>query len=82
MDSAAHPLDEIERQDSNRQWNVCGRSIPRAEIVFFSQVIIVYVVICISLANLSLEKGDSQLWTSLLSTCIGILLPSPTIRRK
>ena len=76
---------DIERQESgesSQQWKFCGKSIPRGEIVFFSQVIIIYVVICLCLANLSLERGDSNLWSSLLSGCLGYLLPSPTIKTK
>ena len=34
------PLEEVESQESKR-WKVCGSDVPRSEIVFFSQVIII-----------------------------------------
>ena len=67
--------------ESTRSWNVFGRSIPRSEITFFSQVIIIYIVIVTCIVNLSVGNGDSNLWTALLSSCLGYLLPSPTIRK-
>lgn len=76
------PIDEpqVDRQNSGH-WKVCGRSVPRSEIVFFSQVIIIYVVACMCLFNLTTERGDSNLWSALLSGCLGYLLPNPTIKK-
>ena len=77
-----HRLDAVEHQNSHnsfRHWQLCSNSSPRREIVFFSQVIIIYVVIAIFLVNLSLDRGDSNLWSTLLSDCLGYLLSSPTI---
>ena len=67
---------------SDRVWTIFGRDIPRAEIVFFTQVIVLYTVICVSIYNLSAGKGDSNLWTSLLSSSLGYLLPNPTLKHK
>jgi hypothetical protein len=75
-------IDTVERQDSNNPWIVCGKSLPRSEIVFFSQVILIYVVCCICLANLTTGRGDSNLWSALLSGCLGYLLPSPSIKQR
>ena len=78
----SHRLDAIERQDSHkssRRWQFCGNTFPKGEIVFFSKVIIIYVVIALCLVNLSLNRGDSNLWSALPSGCLGYLLPSPTI---
>ncbi len=74
------PLEEIESQE-NKGWKVCGSDVPRSEIVFFSQVIIIYVVVCLCLFNLTTNRGDSNLWSALLSGCLGYLLPNPTIKR-
>lgn len=67
--------------DSNR-WKVCCQELPSREVIFFAQVVILYIVICVSLANLSLGNGDLTLWSSLLSGTLGYLLPSPTIAKK
>lgn len=76
------PIDEtqVDRQNSS-QWRVCGRVVPRSEIVFFSQVIIIYVVACMCLFNLTTGRGDSNLWSALLSGSLGYLLPNPTIKK-
>jgi hypothetical protein len=63
-------------------WNIFGNSIPKQEVVFFSQVIILYIVIIIGLINLILDKGDRNLWLSLLSGSIGYLLPNPSLRKE
>jgi len=50
--------------------------------VFFSQIVIVYVVIFAAIINLTLfPEGRQELWITLLSSGIGYLLPSPTIKK-
>ena len=64
---------------SASQWHVLGRRVPRSEIVFACQMILVYIVVCASTTNLSMELGDSNLWTALLSSCLGYILPNPKL---
>ena len=61
-------------------WTVLGRRIPRSEMVYFTQVIMCYIVILVCIGNLSFANGDSNLWTALLSSTLGYLLPSPTMK--
>lgn len=65
-----------------RDWTFLGHNFPRAQIVFLSQVVIIYVVIISSIVNLSVQAERPELWSSLLSGSLGYLLPSPTIRTK
>jgi hypothetical protein len=58
-----------------------GKRVPRSEIVFFCQIIILYTVIVTSIYNLSRGHQDGHLWTALLSSSLGYLLPNPTIKR-
>ena len=67
---------------SNSKWTVCWQEVPSREVIFFAQVIILYVVICVSLANLSLGIGNQTLWASLLAGSLGYLLPSPRLGKK
>ena len=62
-------------------WDVFGKSVPRSEIVFVCQLIIIYVVIGVSLFSLTrgIDSADKQLWIALLSSCLGYLLPNPRI---
>ena len=51
-------------------------------VIYFTQVIIIYIVIVWCLINISLDRGDCGVWTNLLSSCLGYLLPSPTLKLK
>jgi hypothetical protein len=72
-DVIVHPLE-------NGNWKVFGRRVPKSELVFFSQVIILYAVVCMCLFNLTTGRGDSNLWSALLSGSLGYLLPNPKIK--
>ena len=66
-------------RENSQVWQVFGSSLPRAEIVYFCQISIVFVIIVTSITNLSLNNGNSELWISLLCSAIGYALPSPTL---
>lgn len=66
----------------HQQWEFCGHGVPKSEIGFFCQIIILYTVIIISIFNLTKGNGDSNLWTALLSSSLGYLLPHPTIKKR
>ena len=61
----------------NRGWfNDC--SSPTAnEVLFIVQVLVIFIVVITSIVNLSLQNGDSNLWTALLSCSIGYVIPNP-----
>ena len=67
--------------NSNHDWHVLGVKIPKNEVVFLSQVIILYTVILTCIINLSISQQHSEVWIGLLSSCIGFLLPNPSIKR-
>ena len=70
----------LNRLDSTRsvKWEILGSKIPRKEVVFFSQMIVIYTVILTCIVNLSLgSTGPSELWVILLSTSIGAVMPNP-----
>ena len=66
-----------------RNWSLFGARIPQAEIVFFCQVFLVYVVAGVALSQLALRPDGTQttLWTALLSSSIGYLLPAPSLKK-
>lgn len=64
-------------------WNFFGHSLPRKEIVFFTQIILVYIVTIACIINISLYNDKtSQVWITLLSGCLGYILPNPTLEIK
>ncbi|MDJ0933675.1 hypothetical protein, partial [Breoghania sp.] len=73
---------QLNDEHSQQSWSVFGARVPRSEIVFFCQVIIIYTVIVTSIYNLTTGHKDGHLWTALLSSSVGILVPNPTIKPK
>ena len=70
---------ETVRRDN---WKVCGYIMSKSQVVYFSQIILIYIIIITCIINLSLKNGDSNLWTALLSSCIGYILPSPKLKNE
>lgn len=58
-----------------------GSQLPKSEIVYFCQMIVVFIIIVTSIANLSLQNDKSELWIALLSSAIGYALPNPTLKK-
>ena len=71
--------DEIDAKTTDG-WHIFGRECPKEEIVFLCQVIM-YTVIVVSIYNLTVAHDDSTLWTALLSSSLGYLLPNPSLKR-
>ena len=63
-------------------WSFCGKNIPKSEIVFFSQIIAIHFVVGFSIYYITDGNQNINLWISLLSSCLGYLLPLPIIKRR
>ena len=68
--------------DAADGWYLFGTECSKEEIVFFCQVIILYTVNVVSIYNQTVGHGDSTLWTALLSSSLGYLLPNPSLKRE
>ena len=64
------------------KWCLSGHPVSKHQIVFFAQVFIVYVVVISSIVNISLDIGDKQIWIILLSSALGYILPSPSLKNE
>ena len=60
-----------------KKWSIFSKKIPQSKVVYFSQIIIIYVVAIASIINLTIQEENQTLWSSLLSACIGYVLPAP-----
>ncbi len=82
----ALPIGDREVEDSQQSaenisnWKFFGRKVPKSEIVFGTQIFMLYIVIIVCLVNLTIGNGDSNLWTALLSSSLGYMLPNPTLK--
>lgn len=70
--------EEITANHSNI-WTIFGHSMPKPEIIYFSQVIIIYVVVITSLVNITYGTADKTVFISLLCSCLGYMLPNPSL---
>jgi hypothetical protein len=75
--------DNTSTSDSNisKIWKMCGNPIRKSQALFFSQIVILYIIILSCLFNLSFKNGRSEMWLSLLCTCIGAILPHPKFHK-
>ena len=53
------------------------REYRKSEILCYSQISVLCLIVVVCIINLSLENGDQTAWTGLLATSLGILLPQP-----
>ena len=69
---------------NNNTWSSFGWHPLKSPLVFFAQIIILYLVIIVSIVNLSLKECDTScdcnLWTTLLTSSIAYLLPNPSLK--
>ena len=79
MEQADHHVD-VESHNSSSRWHFFGKVMPRSEIVFFAQVLLVYIVVIVSIVNLTIGGNGDKLWIALLSSSIGYILPSPSLK--
>ena len=79
MTSTCSVEDVIDDADS---WHLFGTECPKEEIVFLCQVVILYTVMVVRIYNLTIGQGDSTLWTALLSSSLGYLLPTQSMKRE
>jgi len=49
--------------------------------MFHFQMIVLFIMLMVSLANIILESGDQVLWTTLLGWTLGYVLPPPKLRK-
>ena len=69
-------------EDNRSHWRFWGIGhYPKSEVVYFVQVILIYIVVIISIVNLTMNRGDGKLWTALLSSCLGYILPNPSLKK-
>ena len=67
----------------NRSWKFCNSvSLPSAEVVFFTQVCFIFILLSLSISKLSfynLSCDETAIWLSILSSTVGYMLPNPKL---
>ena len=69
-------MDPRERSDSNG-----SLAIRRCDLMLFSaQISLIFIVIVVSLLNLTMSWGNNELWTAILTGSLGYVLPNPKLK--
>lgn len=63
-------------------WTLMGKKIPRSELTYLCQMTLIYIVVITSLVNLTTGTTHTELFVSLLSSALGLALPSPHLHKK
>jgi len=74
-------MDHSESGSFDHHWTWFGKSIPKGEVVYFCQMIVLFIVIISCIVNLSVHNGNSEMWVSLFGYSLGAILPPPKIKR-
>ena len=75
-------IEDVEAR-SAKSWSICRNLVPKEEIIYFTQVILIYAIVISCVVNLSFgSTRHDVLWSSLLSGSLGYLLPSPKLESK
>lgn len=69
----------VPEEPLNRRWFCTGNELTCSQIAFICQIVIVYIIIITSIINISLQIEPQDLWITLLSSCLGYILPSPVL---
>ena len=75
-----HSLESVaSTRGEGHSWEIFGRSISKNSVGYFTQIFVIYIMVIASLINISVGNS-SQLFTALLSMCLGAVLPQPKLK--
>ena len=63
-------------------WTVFGRPTQRDKVEFIAQILILYFIIVFSVVQIAQGSKELNLWTVLLSSSLGYILPSPSLKQR
>lgn len=67
----------MERNGNNNSYN----SSIKADVVTFTfQIILILIVVCVSLLNLTMIWGNQNFWTVILTSSFGYIMPNPRLK--
>ena len=66
--------------DHTKNYTCCGNRVPKNQLTYISQIIVIYAIIATSIVHLSIQGQDRELWLILLSSSLGYILPSPGLK--
>lgn len=70
-----------QNNQERRSWVFFGSKIPRSQVLFVVQVILIVLIVTVAIVNLTLSKTceETTVWIAILSSSVGYMLPSPKL---
>ena len=79
-------MESIEEDSVMSLWKFCNSiTLPRSEVVFFTQATLTLILVFVSLLKLTLDRPpceEMSVWFSLLSVALAYILPNPKLRTR
>ncbi len=64
------------------RWSMFCAKFHKEQIIYFTQIFIVYTVIVVCLIKLSQADTPASVWASILGGSVGYILPAPKIKKR
>ena len=68
--------------DGEEKWYMCCSSIHKSEIVFFVQILFIFTLSVFSMIQIVKKADNLEIYFSLIASCLGIIVPSPSLTKK
>lgn len=64
-----------------RSWILCTQHLPRLQIVFAVQSLLIFLLVTVSITCIAFAKTceETTVWVAILSSSVGYMLPSPKL---
>ena len=73
--------DNAGEADESEKWRMCCSSIHKTEVVFFVQVGFLFMLSVFAIVQIVKNAPNSEIYFSLLASCLGIIVPSPSLTK-
>jgi len=65
----------------HEKWGLCCSSVYKSEVVFMIQILFLFTILIFSILQITMRAENLEIYFSLISSIIGILVPSPKMNR-
>jgi hypothetical protein len=65
----------------HEKWGLCCSSVYKSEVVFMIQIMFLFTILIFSIVQITMKSDNLEIYFSLISSIIGILVPSPKMNR-
>lgn len=64
------------------KWQMCCSEVYKDELIFFSQIFFLLSVVIFSMVQIIRNVDNREIYFSLMSSALGVILPAPTMARE